>query len=183
MRLSASRTDICSYSHVLGSEDCNNTLIMIQPTLMAYKPEEDAKATLLDSVSIAPDVVLQLDTFFHVLIWHGETVAAWRKAGYHEQEGYEHIKEQMEKPVEDAAVSRIFLAIGSVADMMVRSNLLRSDSRSRDISSAMLAARKLDSCCQSSIHRPRISPAATAQQVRAAPSLPTMSRCRFSWSI
>lgn len=70
---------------------------------MSYKPEQEAEPTLLDSVSIAPDVVLLLDTFFHVLIWHGETVAAWRKAGYHEQEGYEHIKEQMEKPVGDAA--------------------------------------------------------------------------------
>ena len=77
---------------------------MIQPTLMSYKPEQDPEPTLLDSVSIAPDVVLLLDTFFHVLIWHGETVAAWRKAGYHEQEGYEHIKAQMEKPVGDAAV-------------------------------------------------------------------------------
>ncbi|KAK9898719.1 hypothetical protein P389DRAFT_141717 [Cystobasidium minutum MCA 4210] len=91
------------YRHVLGAEDCNNTLIMIQPTLMSYRPEQDPEPTLLDSVSIAPDVVLLLDTFFHVLIWHGETVAAWRKAGYHEQEGYEHIKEQIEKPVGDAA--------------------------------------------------------------------------------
>lgn len=94
-----------NYSHVLGAEDCNNTLIMIQPTLMSYRPEQDPEPTLLDSVSIAPDVVLLLDTYFHVLIWHGETVAAWRKAGYHEQEGYEHIKEQIEKPVGDAAVS------------------------------------------------------------------------------
>lgn len=94
----------CSCRHVLGAEDCNNTLIMIQPTLMSYRPEQDPEPTLLDSVSIAPDVVLLLDTFFHVLIWHGETVAAWRKAGYHEQEGYEHIKEQIEKPVGDAAV-------------------------------------------------------------------------------
>lgn len=72
---------------------------------MSYRPEQDPEPTLLDSVSIAPDVVLLLDTFFHVLIWHGETVAAWRKAGYHEQEGYEHIKEQIEKPIGDAAVS------------------------------------------------------------------------------
>ena len=96
------------FSHILGSEDCNNTLIMIQPTLMSFKPEQDPEPTLLDSVSIAPDVVLLLDTFFHVLIWHGETVAAWRKAGYHEQEGYEHIKAQMEKPVGDAAVSHFY---------------------------------------------------------------------------
>ena len=84
---------------------------MIQPTLMSYKPEQDPEPTLLDSVSIAPEVVLLLDTFFHVLIWHGETVAAWRKAGYHEQDGYQHIKEQMERPVGDAAVRAFKLTI------------------------------------------------------------------------
>jgi len=59
---------------------------------------------LLDSVSIKPDVILLLDTFFHILIFHGETIAQWRKAGYHEQEGYENFKELLEKPVEDAQV-------------------------------------------------------------------------------
>jgi hypothetical protein len=28
------------------------------------------------------DRILLLDSFFHVLIWHGETIAQWRKAGY-----------------------------------------------------------------------------------------------------
>jgi protein transport protein SEC23 len=106
--------------HVLGSEDCNNTLIMMQPTLMSYRPEQEPEPTLLDSVSIAPDVVLLLDTFFHVLIWHGETVAAWRKAGYHEQEGYEHIKEQIERPVADAAVSCYGLRAVSTVPRLTR---------------------------------------------------------------
>lgn len=169
-------------SHILGAEDCNNTLIMIQPTLMAYKPEEEPKATLLDSVSIAADVVLLLDTFFHVLIWHGETVAAWRKAGYHEQEGYEHIKEQMEKPVEDAAV-RLSLAddCEALTDRN-NSNSSRSASRSHDTSSVMLVAHKLVSCYRSSIRQLPINLAATALQAREALSSPMMSLCRSSWS-
>lgn len=36
------------------------------------------------------------------MIFHGETVAQWRKAGYQEQEGYENFKELLEAPVVDA---------------------------------------------------------------------------------
>jgi hypothetical protein len=39
--------------------------------------------------SIAPDRILLLDTFFHIIIFHGETIAAWRKQGYHEMPEHE----------------------------------------------------------------------------------------------
>jgi Gelsolin repeat len=93
-------------SHVLNEEDVNNSLIMIQPTLMSYSLEAPPEPVLLDSVSIKPDAVLLLDTFFHILIFHGTTIAEWRKAGYAEQEGYENIKALLEAPVTDAQVSR-----------------------------------------------------------------------------
>ena len=80
----------------------NNSLIMIQPTLMSYTFDVPPQPVLLDSVSIKPDVILLLDTFFHILIFHGETVAQWRKAGYQDQEGYENFKELLEAPVADA---------------------------------------------------------------------------------
>ena len=92
--------------HVLNEEDVNNSLIMIQPTLMSYTFDIPPQPVLLDSVSIKPDVILLLDTFFYILIFHGETVAQWRKAGYHEQEGYENFKEILEAPVADAQVCR-----------------------------------------------------------------------------
>jgi protein transport protein SEC23 len=88
--------------HVLNDADVNNSLIMIQPTLMSYTFDVDPHPVLLDSVSIRPDVILLLDTFFHILIFHGETIAQWRKANYHEQEGYENFKELLENPVADA---------------------------------------------------------------------------------
>lgn len=90
------------YRHVLNDADVNNSLIMIQPTLMSYTFDTDPHPVLLDSVSIRPDVILLLDTFFHILIFHGETVAQWRKANYHEQEGYENFKELLESPIGDA---------------------------------------------------------------------------------
>ena len=73
---------------------------------MSYTFDIPAQPVLLDSVSIKPDVILLLDTFFYILIFHGETVAQWRKAGYHEQEGYENFKELLEGPVADAQVCR-----------------------------------------------------------------------------
>ncbi|GAA5928319.1 GTPase-activating protein SEC23 [Sporobolomyces koalae] len=90
------------YRHILNSEDVNNSLIMIQPTLMSYQLEQAAEAVLLDSISIKPDAILLLDTFFHILIFHGDTIAQWRKAGYHEQEGYENLAQLLDAPKEDA---------------------------------------------------------------------------------
>lgn len=97
-------------SHILNDEDVNNSLIMIQPTLMSYAFDQAApQPVLLDSVSIKPDVILLLDTFFHILIFHGETIAQWRNAGYQDQEGYENFKELLLKPVEDAQVRSYLL--------------------------------------------------------------------------
>lgn len=90
------------YRHILNEEDVNNSLIMMQPTLMSYTFDQAPQPVLLDSVSIKPDVILLLDTFFHILIFHGETVAQWRKAGYQEQDGYENFRELLEAPVGDA---------------------------------------------------------------------------------
>ncbi|KAK4687278.1 protein transport protein SEC23, partial [Tremellales sp. Uapishka_1] len=90
------------YRHVLNDADVNNSLIMIQPTLMSYGFDTEPHPVLLDSVSIKSDVILLLDTFFHILIFHGETIAQWRKANYQDQEGYENFKELLEAPVVDA---------------------------------------------------------------------------------
>ncbi len=38
---------------------------------------------LLDVGSIQPDRVLLLDSYFYVVVFHGTTIAAWRKAEYH----------------------------------------------------------------------------------------------------
>ncbi|KAF4964522.1 hypothetical protein FSARC_7553, partial [Fusarium sarcochroum] len=91
------------YRHVLNHEDVSNSLVMIQPTLDSYTFDQDGgQPVLLDSASIQPTHILLLDTFFHILIFHGETIAEWRKAGYQEQEGYENFAGLLEQPKEDA---------------------------------------------------------------------------------
>ncbi|KAH7094840.1 protein transport protein SEC23 [Paraphoma chrysanthemicola] len=91
------------FRHVLNHEDVSNSLIMIQPTLDSYGfDHEGGQPVLLDSSSIQSETVLLLDTFFHILIFHGETMAEWRKAGYQDQEGYENFRTLLEAPKEDA---------------------------------------------------------------------------------
>lgn len=91
------------YRHVLNHEDVSNSLIMIQPTLDSYGfDHEGGQPVLLDSTSIQAETVLLLDTFFHILIFHGETMAEWRKAGYQDQEGYENFATLLDAPKADA---------------------------------------------------------------------------------
>ena len=92
------------YRNVLNREDVNNSLIMIQPTLMSYSMEEPPKPVLLDSMSIQPNVILLLDSFFQVLVFHGETIAAWRREKYHENPTYAAFKELLQIPVAEAQV-------------------------------------------------------------------------------
>lgn len=91
------------YRHVLLTENTNNSLIMIQPTLTSFSLDSEPEAVLLDSVSIRDDAILLLDTFFHILIFHGKTISEWRKAGYQDQPEYENFKTLLEEPKQEAA--------------------------------------------------------------------------------
>lgn len=91
------------YRHILFREDTTNSLIMIQPTLTAFEMNQEPEPVLLDSLSVKPDRILLLDTFFHILIFKGETIAAWIKAGYNENPEYESFREFLEEPKAEAA--------------------------------------------------------------------------------
>lgn len=120
---------------------------MIQPTLDAYRIDQDeAEAVLLDSTSIQPDVILLLDTFFHILIFHGEMVAAWRKEGYQDNAEYANFAELLQKPKEDAKVCSALPHIHSYGNHMLIGNLNRISFRiaslSHDSSSVMPEAHR-----------------------------------------
>ncbi|XP_012513452.1 PREDICTED: protein transport protein Sec23A [Propithecus coquereli] len=53
---------------------------------------------LLDSSSILADRILLMDTFFQILIYHGE----WRKSGYQDMPEYENFRHLLQAPVDDA---------------------------------------------------------------------------------
>ncbi|GMM27813.1 hypothetical protein DAMA08_005290 [Martiniozyma asiatica (nom. inval.)] len=99
------------YRHIFLTEECSNALTMIQPQLLAYElnSQQDLNAphgpfpVLLDSTSIKPDRLLLLDTFFHILIYHGSTVAEWRRQNFHLQPEYAYLAQFLELPRKEAA--------------------------------------------------------------------------------
>lgn len=44
-----------------------------------------------------------MDTFYHLLIYHGETIAQWLKAGYQDLPEYENFKQLLQAPIGDAS--------------------------------------------------------------------------------
>ena len=90
------------YRYILNKENTTNSLVMIQPTLLSYSFNGPPQPALLDSQSVRPDTILLLDTFFHVVVFHGETTAAWREQRYHEQEEHVAFRNLLEAPQADA---------------------------------------------------------------------------------
>uniref|UniRef100_A0A8C2ZTH8 Protein transport protein SEC23 n=1 Tax=Cyclopterus lumpus TaxID=8103 RepID=A0A8C2ZTH8_CYCLU len=65
------------YRHQFNRHDLTQALIMIQPVLYAYSFNGPPEPVLLDSSSILPDRILLMDTFFQILIYHGEVHAEY----------------------------------------------------------------------------------------------------------
>jgi protein transport protein SEC23 len=109
MQTFGSSPDESAYARLIFcKEDVMNSQVMIQPTLMSFSMAEPApKPVLLDATSVRGDCVLLLDTFFQVLVWHGETVANWRDNKWADQPGYEQwgveFKRLLLAPQEEAA--------------------------------------------------------------------------------
>ena len=75
---------------------------MIRPTLVRYQVDQPPQPVNLDSGSVLPDAILLLDSFFHVVVSHGELIAAWRKEGYFEMAEYVSFKRLLEAAEQDA---------------------------------------------------------------------------------
>jgi hypothetical protein len=71
---------------------------LTSPALVASLPPRPAHPR-----SVRPDVMLLLDTFFHVLIFHGETIANWRDQGFADLPEHAAFRQLLEAPKEDAA--------------------------------------------------------------------------------
>lgn len=52
------------------------------PVIPPLPPKGPPVPAMLDAASVRPDTILLLDTFFHVVIFHGETIGAWREQGW-----------------------------------------------------------------------------------------------------
>lgn len=70
---------------LLNRESVTNSVVMFQPSLLAYSFNSPPTPALLDVASISADRILLLDAYFSVVIFHGLTIAQWRNGGYHKQ--------------------------------------------------------------------------------------------------
>eukprot|EP00927_Polykrikos_kofoidii_P036774 TRINITY_DN3102_c0_g1_i9.p1 TRINITY_DN3102_c0_g1~~TRINITY_DN3102_c0_g1_i9.p1 ORF type:complete len:756 (-),score=139.69 TRINITY_DN3102_c0_g1_i9:88-2355(-) len=99
----ASPDETAFYRTVFFREAVMNSLVMIQPALLEYSFDEGPpKPVKLDVQSLKPNVLLLLDSFFHIVVWRGETIQSWYDAGYQENEEYVNFKHLLIAPVEDA---------------------------------------------------------------------------------
>ncbi|KAF7072859.1 hypothetical protein CFC21_077936 [Triticum aestivum] len=87
---------------MLERENVGNAVAMIQPSLISYSFQSGPMPVLLDATAIAPDKILLLDSYFSVVIFHGITIAQWRKAGYQDQEGHEAFAQLLKAPHDES---------------------------------------------------------------------------------
>lgn len=87
---------------ILNRENVANSVVMIQPSLISYCFHSGPEPVLLDVAAIAADRILLLDSYFTIVVFHGSTIAQWRKAGYHEQPEHQAFAELLKSPREDA---------------------------------------------------------------------------------
>lgn len=90
------------YRILLLRENVSNSIVMIQPSLVAYSLDGPAQAVTLDMASATPNRILFLDTFFSVIIWYGDNIAKWQAQGVHLQPNYEYFAHLLKAPKNDA---------------------------------------------------------------------------------
>eukprot|EP00923_Selenidium_pygospionis_P060506 GHVN01106466.1.p1 GENE.GHVN01106466.1~~GHVN01106466.1.p1 ORF type:complete len:394 (-),score=32.36 GHVN01106466.1:119-1300(-) len=100
----ASPDETAFYRSMLLRENATNCLVMIQPALLQYSFENEGppQPVLLDIQSLRSDVVLLLDSFFHIVVWHGDMIHSWKMQGFHESAEHENFKRLLQAPVSDA---------------------------------------------------------------------------------
>lgn len=87
---------------ILNRENVSNSVVMIQPSLISYSFHSGPEAALLDVVSISADKILLLDSYFTIVVFHGSTIAQWRKAGYHELAEHQAFAHLLQAPRNDS---------------------------------------------------------------------------------
>jgi len=90
---------------ILVRENTTNSLVMIQPALLSYSFHGPPEPVLLDVSSIQPNTILLLDTFFNVVVFHGETISSWREQRYQDQPDHENFKNLLQAPKDDAQIT------------------------------------------------------------------------------
>lgn len=94
------------YRLCIDRECVANSLIMVQPSLTQYDLENSTPvAAICDIESMKDNVILMMDSYFHIVVWRGSTIVQWVKEGYHELPDYENLKAILTMLDEDIQVA------------------------------------------------------------------------------
>uniref|UniRef100_A0A2N9F985 Protein transport protein SEC23 n=1 Tax=Fagus sylvatica TaxID=28930 RepID=A0A2N9F985_FAGSY len=91
-----------TFRMILNRENVTNSVVMIQPSLISFSFHSGPEPALLDVAAIAADRILLLDSYFTIVIFHGATIAQWRKAGYHDQPEHQAFAHLLRAPHDEA---------------------------------------------------------------------------------
>lgn len=83
---------------ILNRENVSNSIVMIQPSLVSFTYHSQPEPIPLDVASVAADRILLLDAYFTLVIFHGATIAQWRKDGYHHQPEHQALAHLLQSP-------------------------------------------------------------------------------------
>jgi len=101
---------------ILYKKPVLDAVAMFQPQLVSYS-FNGVEAALLDVSSIYPERILMLDAYFYVVIFHGTTVAQWRKEGYHMKAEHAAFAELLNAPQDEAkAIGRRRFPVPRIVD-------------------------------------------------------------------
>jgi len=65
---------------------------------------QEPTPVMLDIASMKNNVILLLDTYFDVVVWQGDMIKKWEKAGYQDQSEYESFKFLLQAPIDDSRI-------------------------------------------------------------------------------
>lgn len=78
---------------------------MVQPSLTQYDLENETPVVAqCDIESMKDDVILLMESYFHIVIWRGSTIVSWVNDKYHEKEEFANLKAILQAPEDDLQV-------------------------------------------------------------------------------
>jgi protein transport protein SEC23 len=90
------------YRMNFNCQTISNSLLMFQPKLKAFSLGNSPKLVPPNFASIYRDKILVLDNFFIVVVFHGASIARWRREGYDKHPEYSDFAQLLQNAYVDA---------------------------------------------------------------------------------
>ena len=94
--------DVCR--SVLLRQNCQFINRMVQPTMQLFSFRGPPHPVSLEASSVEDDGIMLLDTFFHIVVYHGQKIRAWKKQKLEENPQYAQFAKLLKHPVHEGKV-------------------------------------------------------------------------------